>query len=250
MDLINNVTYDYASFGVIDIMNILQSSKQDYQIKKSSLEQLTMLLFDYQGKRAKILFGEQTGIEDCFTYILNEVLDAFNTAKESLQGKVSALGREHLLFVNECLRFMFYAYIFYNQEASVKGLFAEMKSLLSNKAKDSVAFNKGMTQDKRLLQLLNALVFFSGNQMLRENSLSMIYISVFESAWICTKVSKTPIPNMRQATIVLPDFAQDAIIQLIPYTLQAIRMPMRDDLLLTDEQKLFVESSYKHSQKL
>ena len=86
-----------------------------------------------------------------------------------------------------------------------------------------------------MLQLLNSLVFFSGNSILKENALYLIYIAVFESAWICTKVTKTQIPNVKQANIILPDFAQDAIIQLIPYTLQAIRMPMRDDLLLTDE---------------
>lgn len=46
LDLINNCGYDFSTFGTADIVNILQSSSQDYVIKKSSLEQLTMLLFD------------------------------------------------------------------------------------------------------------------------------------------------------------------------------------------------------------
>jgi hypothetical protein len=41
-----NSNFDFTTFGIQDITNILQSSGQDYGIKKSSLEQLTMVLFD------------------------------------------------------------------------------------------------------------------------------------------------------------------------------------------------------------
>lgn len=55
LDIINS-GFDYSTFALMDIVNILQSSQQDYGIKKSSLEQLTMILFDTQGKRGRLLF--------------------------------------------------------------------------------------------------------------------------------------------------------------------------------------------------
>ena len=45
LELINS-NYDFSTFGIQDITSILQSSQQDFGIKKSSLEQLTMVLFD------------------------------------------------------------------------------------------------------------------------------------------------------------------------------------------------------------
>jgi hypothetical protein len=57
LELINS-NYDFSTFGIQDITNILQSSQQDYGIKKSSLEQLTMVLFDVQNKRGRFLFSQ------------------------------------------------------------------------------------------------------------------------------------------------------------------------------------------------
>ena len=37
LELVNS-NYDFSTFGIQDINNILQSSQQDYAIKKSSLE--------------------------------------------------------------------------------------------------------------------------------------------------------------------------------------------------------------------
>lgn len=56
LELVNS-NYDFSTFGIQDINNILQSSQQDYAIKKSSLEQLTMVLFDVQNKRGRFLFS-------------------------------------------------------------------------------------------------------------------------------------------------------------------------------------------------
>ena len=47
LDLVN-LNYDYTSFDVVNIVNILQNAKSDFDIKRKSLEQLTMLLFDCQ----------------------------------------------------------------------------------------------------------------------------------------------------------------------------------------------------------
>lgn len=41
--------------------------------------------------------------------------------------------------------------------------------------------------------------------------------------------------------MLIPDFCQESLFQLIPYTIQAIRMPARDELILSDEQKMYVD---------
>ena len=56
-ELINS-NFDFSTFGIQDIVNILQSSQSDFGIKKSSLEQLTMVLFDVQNKRGRFLFSQ------------------------------------------------------------------------------------------------------------------------------------------------------------------------------------------------
>lgn len=57
LDLVNS-NFDFSTFGVHDITNILQTAQEDYAIKKSSLEQLTMVLFDLQNKRGRFLFSQ------------------------------------------------------------------------------------------------------------------------------------------------------------------------------------------------
>jgi hypothetical protein len=41
--------------------------------------------------------------------------------------------------------------------------------------------------------------------------------------------------------VLIPDFCQESLYQLIPYTIQAIRMPAKDALILSDEQKMYVD---------
>jgi hypothetical protein len=84
LELINS-GFDYSTFAIMDIVNILQSSQQDYAVKKSSLEQLTMILFDVQGKRGRLLFDGHQGIQDVFTYVVDEVVAAYNTCKNCLK---------------------------------------------------------------------------------------------------------------------------------------------------------------------
>lgn len=45
LDLVN-LNYDFAQFDLVNITGILMSAKSDFSLRKSSLEQLTMLLFD------------------------------------------------------------------------------------------------------------------------------------------------------------------------------------------------------------
>ena len=51
-----NLTYDFSNFDVVNIVNILQNSKSDFDIKRKSLEQLNLLLYDCAAKRGKALF--------------------------------------------------------------------------------------------------------------------------------------------------------------------------------------------------
>lgn len=45
LDLVN-LNYDFTNFDITNITSILQNATSDYAIRKSSLEQLTLLLFD------------------------------------------------------------------------------------------------------------------------------------------------------------------------------------------------------------
>lgn len=65
--------------------------------------------------------------------MLEEVITAQNSSKNFLKGKVSNLAKDQMLFVNECLRFMFYSYLFFNDEPIVQGFFNKIKGMLSSK---------------------------------------------------------------------------------------------------------------------
>jgi len=39
-------------------------------------------------------------------------------------------------------------------------------------------------------------------------------------------------------------------VQVIPYLVQAIRMPQRNDLILSEEQKMYIEACFTSNQKL
>lgn len=67
LDLVN-LNYDFSAFDLTNIQSILMSSKSDFSLRKSSLEQLTMLLFDSQ-KKGKSLYLNQ-GITDVFTFVV------------------------------------------------------------------------------------------------------------------------------------------------------------------------------------
>ena len=215
LELINS-GYDYSTFAIMDIVNILQSSQQDYSIKKSSLEQLTMILFDVQAKRGRLLFDGHQGIQDVFTYVVDEIIAAYNTSKNCLKKKVGQLGRDQVLFVNECLRFAFYSYLFFNTEEVIQGFFNKVKNMISNKKAALVEFDEnGEVIIPKFEQLLNALVFFAGSLTLRENSLLLLYVSVYQQLWICTKIQKQQLASgqiAKNLSVLIPDFCQDSII--------------------------------------
>jgi hypothetical protein len=75
-----------------------------------------MVLFDLQNKRGRFLFSQTEAAQDVFTFVLDEILSAHTSSKNYLKGKVSNLHKDQILFVNECIRFMVYSYIFFNDE--------------------------------------------------------------------------------------------------------------------------------------
>ena len=92
-----------------------------------------MVLFDVSNKRGRFLFSQTEAAQDVFTYVLDEVIAAHNTSKNFLKGRVSNLPKDQVLFVNECLRFMFFSYIFFNDEPIVQNFFNKVKSLTGKK---------------------------------------------------------------------------------------------------------------------
>ena len=92
-----------------------------------------MVLFDIQNKRGRFLFSQTEAAQDVFSYVLDEVLAAYNSSKNYLKGRVSNLPKYQVLFVNECLRFMFFSYIFFNDEPIVQGFFNKVKALTGKK---------------------------------------------------------------------------------------------------------------------
>jgi len=147
-----------------------------------------MVLFDLQNKRGRFLFSQSEAAQDVFSYVLDEVLMAYESNKTCQKCRISNMPKDQLLFLNECLRFMVYAYMFFNDEPVVSNFFNSVKVMTSAKRNPSDVNNK-------FEQLLTALVYLMGSQMLRENSALLLYICAYQQLWICTKVQKTQATN-------------------------------------------------------
>ena len=127
-----------------------------------------MVLFDIQHKRGRFLFSQCEAAQDVFTYVLEEVLSAYESSKKCRLCKVSELPKDRVLFVNECLRFLVYSYVFFNDEEIVSSFFNKIKVMLGKK-----------TEAGKFEQLLTALVYFCGSSLLRENCMLLLYVCVY-----------------------------------------------------------------------
>ena len=85
-----------------------------------------MLLFDCEKKRGKVLFVN-AGVEDVFTFVLGEVLATFRSAKTYLNDCLEGLPEGQLEYLEQCLRFLFFSYIFYQNEPVIKTTFDKIK---------------------------------------------------------------------------------------------------------------------------
>ena len=135
------------------------SATTDYQIKKSCLDQLTLVLFDV--KRSKVLFKNETsaGARNLFAFLIHEIVQTHNTCTGYLQDKTSFLDVSHQAYINECFRFIFTAAVLLPEEPEIKGFFSKIRQLYSQKELSPEA--------KAFEQFINATVFLCGSQMVR-----------------------------------------------------------------------------------
>lgn len=100
--------------------------------------------------------------------------------------------------------------------------------------------------------LLNALIFFCGSPVLRKNALRMAYLLVFHPLWLKFKTTKqqaTQWRTKRVISVLVPDFCQDTFVMMIPYQQQVVKMPLRTDLMLSEEQKHFISAKFNKEEK-
>ena len=128
LDLVN-LNYDFSSFDLINIASILMSAKSDFGLRKSSLEQLTMLLFDTQ-KKGKSLYLNQ-GVTDVFSFVVQEILTAYKTSKTYLGELVNELPNDQLQYIDQCFKFVALSQVFYAEETTVKDLFDRIRAFTS-----------------------------------------------------------------------------------------------------------------------
>ena len=87
---------------------------------------------------------------------------------------------------------------------------------------------------------------------LRKHALRLLYALVFHPIWLKVKVTKQQAHawrTKRLVTFLVPDFCQDAFLMLVPYQQQVVKMPLRDDLVLSQEQKHYVEAMFNEETK-
>lgn len=245
LDLVN-LNYDFTNFDILNITSILQNATSDYAIRKSSLEQLILLLFDCEQKRGKVLFVNQ-GVENVFSFVVQEVLSAYHSAKTYLDESLEGLPEGQLEYIDQCLRFIFFAYVFYQDEPIVRDTFDKIRSF---------SMPRKQTSDSKVEQfenLLSAMIFYCGAQSLRKNAMRILYLMVFHPLWLKFKTAKqqaTAWRTKRLVSVLVPDFCNDTFVMLIPYQQQVVKMPLRNDLQLSEEQKHFITAMFNAESKL
>ena len=111
-------------------------------------------------------------------------MSAFRTAKTYLNESLDGLPDGQVEYLEQCLRFLFFAYIFYQDEPVVRATFDKIRAF---------SMPRKQTADAKVEEfesLLNALVFFSGSTALRKNSIRLLYLMVFHPLWLKVKTTK------------------------------------------------------------
>jgi len=85
--------------------------------------------------------------------------------------------------------------------------------------------------------MLQATVFFSGSHVKKYSS-KLLFIMIFNPVLLKTKITKHGSHKLVQ--ILIPDFFVQTFMMLIPFQVQVVRQPLRDDLLLSKEQQNYV----------
>lgn len=97
------------------------------------------MLFDCDQKRGKALFTNKAGVTDVFSFVVSELLTSYNSAKTYMGEKLVELGPEQTSYVEQCLRFVFFAYVFFQEEPKVKQLFDRIRNFASPPARQEPA---------------------------------------------------------------------------------------------------------------
>lgn len=122
LDIAANLPNNYADFDTHNIQQILLCAKSDYALRKQCLEQLAMLLPD-PSKRGKLLFTNQGQICECFTFVLQEMLSAYQTAHAVCENVLSDLPSDQIAYLEQCLKFVTSSALFFADEPLVKAWF-------------------------------------------------------------------------------------------------------------------------------
>lgn len=84
-------------------------------------------MFDIQNKRGKQFLKTAGGIKDVFSFIIDEIIASYNTCFSYLKQNVNMLESAQIQYIDQCLRFVFYMYIFHNDEELVKKFFNKVR---------------------------------------------------------------------------------------------------------------------------
>ena len=89
-----------------------------------------MLLFDCEKRRGKSLFDMNShgGVTDVFSFCLSELLTTVRTIKTYLNERIGDLEAERIAFLDQCVRFIFCSYVFYQEELVVKDCFDNIRA--------------------------------------------------------------------------------------------------------------------------
>lgn len=81
---------------------------------------------------------------------------------------------------------------------------------------------------------------------MRKQALRLIFTIVFSPVLLKTKISKD---KRSTVTLLVPDFFVPTYHMLVPTTIQIVRQPMRDDLILSEEQKDYIMAVQRCTEK-
>ena len=96
-------------------------------------------------------------------------------------------------------------------------------------------------------------MFFSVSSVTRSNALKALFITVFNPVMLNNKVQKQQLTTgafKKKLSVYFAEFSCEAFIMIVPYVAQQVKQPMRDDLVLNEEQIMYVHQRlYRHDTK-
>ena len=175
------------------------------------------------------------GSKDLFGYLIHEITSAYNTCLGYLRSQANLMEMSQLSYINECFRFVFFSALLYGEEPEIKGFFGKLRAIINNKQEEGLQTYE---------QFLNACVFFAGSSLIRVNALRSLFVTVFNPVMLSTKISKQQQTNgafKKSLSMYFAEFTCQAFVIIVPFVAQQVKQPMREDLVLTEEQIMYVQ---------